>query len=308
MALETDLIVDRQRLKRRLAFWRVVAIVVLVGALLASVSPRGGHFGRVAFGRHIERYRIAGLIDNGQSTIEHLQTLADDSNVAAVVLHIDSPGGEVSGGEGIHDAVQALAAKKPVVVVLDGTAASAGYMIAVAAPHIVARESTITGSIGVILESVNFGGLLDKLGISTDPLVSGPLKGQPSLDKPMTPQARVVLQAMVGDLYDQFVQIVAQGRHMDADKVRQLADGRAYTGRQALPLGLVDELGGEPAAVKWLQTARHIPTDLHVVEPDRRPWTQRMMAESLSTIFVMAEQTVRVDGAWSLWQPSGPRD
>jgi protease-4 len=95
---------------------------------------------------------------------------------------------------------------------------------------------------------------------------------------------------------------------MDADKVRQLADGRAYTGRQALPLGLVDELGGEPAAVRWLQTARHVPTDLHVVEPDRRPWTQRMMAESLSTIFVMAEQTVRVDGAWSLWQPSGPRD
>jgi protease-4 len=199
-----------------------------------------------------------------------------------------------------------LAAKKPVVAVLDGTAASAGYMIAVAAPHIVSRESTITGSIGVIMETVNLGGLLDKIGVSEDPLVSGPLKGQPSLDRPMTPQARVVLQAMVGDLYDQFVQIVAKGRHMDAEKVRQLADGRAYTGRQ--PLGLVDEIGGEPAALRWLRTARNVPADLPVLEPDRRSWMARITADAMSDIVVSAEQTLRVDGAWSVWQPFASRD
>jgi protease IV len=275
--------------------------------LLISVNPRG-HLGSVVVGPHIERYRISGIIGDGQKTIEQLQKLGNDPTVVAVLLHLDTPGGQVAGGEGIHDAVQALAARKPVVAVLDGTAASAGYMIAVAAPHIVSRASTITGSIGVIMETANFGGLLSKIGVTADPLVSGPLKGQPSFDRPMTPEARDVLQAMVSDLFDQFVQIVAQGRHMDAGRVRQLADGRAYTGRQALPLGLVDELGGESTALHWLQTVRHISPDMKVSEPDRRTWSQRMLAESVADIVVSAEQGLRVDGAWSLWQPFSPRD
>lgn len=307
MALDADLLIDRMRLKQRLAMWRIIAVVALVLAGLTLLAPRG-HIGHVAVGRHIERYRIAGVIGDGQKTVEALDKLGDDPNVAAVLLHLDTPGGQVAGGEGIHNAVQSLAAKKPVVAVLDGTAASAGYMIAVAAPHIVSRESTITGSIGVILETVNFGGLLGKLGVAEDPLVSGPLKGQPSIDKPMTPEARAVLQAMVGDLYDQFVQIVAKGRHLDAARVRELADGRAYTGRQALPLGLVDELGGEPEALHWLQTARHVDPALRVIEPDRRPWTQRIMAKSISDIVTSAEQSLRVDGAWALWQPFSARE
>jgi protease-4 len=307
MPLDADLLIDRQRLKRRLTFWRVAAIALLVLALLVSVNPRA-KLGNVVLGPHIERVRISGIIGDGQKTVEQLQKLGNDPNVAAVLLHLDTPGGAVAGGEGIHDEVQALAAKKPVVAVLDGTAASAGYMIAVAAPHIVARASTITGSIGVIMETGNFGGLLNKIGVSMDPLVSGPLKGQPSFDRPMTPEARDVLQAMVGDLFDQFVQIVAQGRHMDAGRVRQLADGRAYTGRQALPLGLVDELGGESTALHWLQTVRHISPDLPVSEPDRRSWSQRMLADSVADIVVSAEQSLRVDGAWSLWQPFPPRD
>ncbi|HTZ69384.1 MAG TPA: signal peptide peptidase SppA [Acetobacteraceae bacterium] len=307
MSLDADLLIDRQRLKRRLAFWRVLAVVAVVLALILVARP-SGRFGGGALGQHIERFRITGLIGDGQKTIEQLNKLANDNAVAAVLLHLDTPGGQVSGGEGIHQAVAALAAKKPVVAVLDGTAASAGYMIAVAAPHIVSRASTITGSIGVILETANFGGLLDKIGVSTDPLVSGPLKGQPSFDKPMTPEARAVLQAMIGDLFDQFVQLVAEGRHMDPAKVRQLADGRAYTGRQALPLGLVDELGGEPEALHWLETVRHVPADLKVTEPDRRPWMARLTADSVSNIVTSAEQTLRVDGAWSVWQPFASRD
>jgi protease-4 len=191
---------------------------------------------------------------------------------------------------------------------MDGLAASAGDMIAVAAPHIVARDSTITGSIGVIMEIPNFGGLFDKLGISTDPLVSGPLKGQPSIDKPLTSQAREVLQGMVGDLFDQFVGLVAAGRHMDAAKVRQLADGRAYTGRQARALGLVDEIGGDEQARTWLEKFAAVPTGLEITEPDKRPWSQRLTAQSIATIVTTAQQALRVDGAWSVWQPSLTRD
>jgi protease-4 len=307
MALDSDLILDRQRLKRRLTVWQIVAVVAVVLAIFAVSTHRGGRFGS-GLSAHIERYRINGLIGNGTEVEKDLDRLATDNSVSAVLLHLDTPGGEVSGGEGIHEAVQHLAAKKPVVAVMDGTAASAGYMIAVAAPHIVARESTITGSIGVILETTNFGGLLDKLGVSVDPLVSGPLKGQPSFDKPLTPEGRTVLQGMVGDLYDQFVGIVADGRHMDPARVRTLADGRAYTGRQAKALGLVDEIGGDREAQLWLEKTGRVPRDLKVVEPDRRSWTARFTADSLSNIVTSAEQSLRIDGAWAVWQPSGLRD
>jgi protease-4 len=266
----------------------------------------GHHMPRDA--AHIERYRITGLIGDGTSVEKDLNRIAADTSVSAVLLHLDTPGGAVAGGEGIHDAVAHLAAKKPVVAVMDGLAASAGYMIAVAAPHIVARESTITGSIGVIMETANIGGLLDKIGVSMDPLVSGPMKGQPSLDKPMTPEARAVLQAMVADLYDQFVGIVAAGRHMDPARVRTLADGRAYTGRQAKALGLVDEIGGDREAKLWLEHVRKIPADLKIIEPDRRSWTARITADSLTNIVTTAEQTLRIDGAWAVWQPSGLGD
>jgi protease-4 len=302
MALDSDLILDRQRLKRRLTVWRVVAVASLVGV----VAVVGGSFhSKVGggFAAHIERYRIDGLIGNGTDVERDLDRLSKDSSVSAVLLHLDTPGGAVSGGEGIHEAVQLLAARKPVVAVMDGTAASAGYMIAVAAPHIVARESTLTGSIGVILETGNIGGLLDKIGVTMDPLVSGPLKGQPSLDKPLTPEARVVLQAMVADLYDQFVQIVAVGRHMDPARVRTLADGRAYTGRQAKALGLVDEIGGDREAQAWLERTGKVARDLPVTEPDRRPWMVRLGAEGVSSIVTAAMQGLRIDGAWSVWQP-----
>jgi protease-4 len=307
MALDADVVVDRQKLKRSLLVWRVVAVLALVVAAVVG-TRHSGRIGVTSFGKHIERYRIAGVIGDGRDTIEDLRKLGEDSSVAAVLLHLDTPGGQVAGGEGIHDAVQKLAGKKPVVAVMDGLAASAGYMIAVATPHIVARDSTITGSIGVIMETTNFGGLFDKIGVATEPLVSGPLKGQPSLDKPMTPEARQVLQAMVGDLFDQFVGLVAAGRHMDPGEVRKLADGRAYTGRQAKALGLVDEIGGDDTAQHWLEKKGKVPAGLEITEPDRRPWQQRLAANSIADIVTTAQQALRVDGAWSLWQPSLPRD
>jgi protease-4 len=183
-------------------------------------------------------------------------------------------------------------------------AASAGYMIAVAAPHIVARESTLTGSIGVLMEFGDVSGLLEKLGIKADQLVSGSLKGQPSFTQPLSGPGRDYLQALIMDLYDQFVQIVAKGRHMDPAKVRSLADGRAYSGRQALANGLVDEIGGERAAVAWLEKSRHVTSGLPVDDVLKGTWTQRMMQGSIEQLIVSARQSLRVDGVLALWQPS----
>ncbi len=307
MALETDAFIDRQRLKRRLTFWRVLAVLALVLAAIIAV-PHRGHLGTA----RVARYAINGVIGDGREQIEALDALRRDANVRGVLLHLDTPGGAVGGGEGIHAALEQLAGAKPVVAVMDGTAASAGYMIAVAAPHIVARESTLTGSIGVILELGDVSGLLDKLGIRSDPLVSGPLKGQPSFTAPLSTPGREYLQGLVMDLYDQFVGIVASGRHMNRDRVRQLADGRAYTGRQALGLGLIDEIGGEQQALHWMQTQRHIDASLPVRDVEKGSWLDRVSkgntADSLLGLLFGATggltQSLHVDGFYALWQPS----
>ena len=307
MTLETDALIDRQRLKRRLTFWRVLAVVALVVAAVVAV-PHGHRLGSA----RVARYAISGVIGDGREQVEAIDRLRIDPGVRGVLLHLDTPGGAVGGGEGIHAAVVQLAAAKPVVAVMDGTAASAGYMIAVAAPHIVARESTLTGSIGVILELGDVSGLLDKLGIKADPLVSGPLKGQPSFTEPLSAPGREYLQALVMDLYDQFVGLVASGRHMDKARVKQLADGRAYTGRQALGLGLVDEIGGEQQALHWMQTQRHLAADLPVSDVEHGSWLERMtkggVPNSLLQLVLGAQdtlgQTLRVDGVYALWQPS----
>ncbi len=186
--------------------------------------------------------------------------------MAAVLLSVDSPGGSVAGGESLHDALARVAAAKPLVAVMGGTAASAAYMISLPAQRIFASNATLTGSIGVILETGNLGGLLDRLGIGADAIVSGPLKDQPSYTHGLSPAGRTYLQGLVEDLFGQFVTMVATARHMDEAKVRQLADGRAYTGQQAIGLGLVDEIGGETEARAWLAREKQVPATVPVVD------------------------------------------
>src|SRR3984957_16931030 len=148
-------------------------------------------------------------------------------------------------------------------------------MIQMPAQQIFAGEATLTGSIGVLLETGEISGLLSKLGIGPEVIRSGPLKAEPSLVRPLSPAGQEVMQALVNDMYDQFVEMVAAGRHMDVAKVRSLADGRAYTGRQALGLGLVDAIGGEPEAKEWLASAKGVPADLPVQDLRERGFASR---------------------------------
>lgn len=183
------------------------------------------------------RLTVTGLIAEDRERDEALLRVAEDGSVRALIVAIDSPGGTVSGGEALHRALAKVAERKPVVAVLRGTAASAGYMVALPAARIFAREATVTGSIGVILQTVEFAGLLERLGIRAEALTSGALKDQPSPFRPLTPEGRAALEAVVQDLYAQFVAMVAAGRRMEPERVRALADGRVFTGRQALAEG-----------------------------------------------------------------------
>ena len=323
MSLEADLVVDRLRLKRRLTLWRGLAVLGFVLALLASVGLRRHQAGFLS-GPHLARLRVEGIITEDRDRLDLIDAAAKDDSVKGMILAIDSPGGSVSGGESLHDAIARFAARKPVVVTMGGVAASAGYMIAVPAARIFASNATLTGSIGVILQSPDLSGLLGKLGVGVDELVSGPLKGQPSVVKPLSPEGREMLQGVVADLFGQFVDIVAAGRHMDPARVRALADGRPYTGHQAVGLGLIDQIGTERDARDWLARTRHIAVSLPV-EPLRRPpsggWfglhplglarglgmaatsgALDALSEGLASKTVVA-QGLALDGAVSLWQP-----
>ena len=307
MSLETDLLLDRRRIKRRLFFWRGAAIVGALLAVLAAFRGSDGSFGVAS--SHIERLTVSGIITENRKLTEAVNKLADRDGVKALIVVIDSPGGSVAGGESLHAAIAKVAAKKPVVAVMGGTAASAGYMIALPAQRIYAREATITGSIGVILETGEASGLLKTIGLTAEAITSGPLKDQPSFTRPLTEQGRAVLKGLVMDMYDQFVQMVATGRHMEPARVRELGDGRAYTGRQALPLGLIDAIGGEPEARVWLET-KGISTKLPVSDVSsggglvQRTFggdPEGLLPGLWKSVF---SQGVMLDGAVALWQPS----
>ena len=294
--LETDLLIDRRRLKRRLNFWRVLTVVAVFGALAAVVAPRPALTGS----QHVTRVNISGIITEDRQLSEAIDRLAKDSHVPAVIVAVDSPGGSVAGGESLHAALKRLAAAKPVVTVMRGTAASAGYMVSLPAERIFARDSTLTGSIGVILQTVEFSGLLGKLGIDATAITSGPLKDQPSYTRPLTDPGRTYLNGLVQDMFDQFVTMVAQARHMDPNAVRKLADGRAYTGRQAKTLGLVDEIGGETEARAWLARQHNVAETLPVQDLQLRSFVQRTFGSTALDIshFFLGTQD---SGAWALW-------
>jgi protease-4 len=278
-----------------------VVVAVLVGLRGAGLAPSGAHITRVT---------VKGLITEDRKVTEAIDALADNNQVKALIVSIDSPGGSVSGGESLHDAIGRVAAKKPVVVTMGGLAASAGYMVALPAQRIFAREATLTGSIGVLLETGEVSGLLGKIGISALVVRSGPLKDEPSLVRPTSPEGKEVLQGLVNDMYDQFLEMVVAGRHLDIEKVRSMADGRAYTGRQALRLGLVDAIGGEREAKDWLTSAKGVPAGLPVEDISDSGFASRALSSQLAPMLqdvwkMLISQSVSLDGAWAVWHRSG---
>lgn len=307
--LVPDHMLDRRRLKRRLFVWRALAVLAVLIAVYLVVRPGG----EVLPGPHVARLSVDGIITEDDALLRRVDALAKDPDVAALIVSVDSPGGSVAGGESLHDAIARVAAKKPVVTVMGATAASAGYMISVPAARIFAREATLTGSIGVILETGEASGLLQMLGLHAEAITSGPLKDQPSFIRPLTDQGRAYLHDLVMDMFDQFVGIVAAGRHMDRARVLALADGRAYTGRQALANGLIDAIGGEQEARAWLAVNRHVSADLPVedVPAGRTFWSRQLglrLPPALGFLWkTMQTQGLNLDGAWAIWQPGMTR-
>jgi protease-4 len=266
--MDTEAILERRRLRRRASFWRVSAFVILGLAIVAlfSLDSELDGLGGVTVRGQVADIKVDGFIGTRPDAAELLKKASEDDAVKAILLHIDSPGGAASGGEALYRAVRDATEKKPVVAVIDGLGASAAYMTAIAADHVVARESSITGSIGVIFQFGHFEDLLGNLGIEYGEVKSAPLKGEPSLFKEPNPAALAMIQALVNDSYDWFVGLVAERRNLRPDEARRLADGSIFTGRQALELKLIDAVGSDEEARAWLAAERGVSTELPLKE------------------------------------------
>jgi len=246
----------------------VLILVALLGSIAWFSHLRGRETG-LMFGEKVGVLEVKGVIANVQPTIEELAKFRRDGSVKAVVVRIESPGGGVSPSQELYQEIRRTVREKPVVVSMGSVAASGGYYIACAAQKIYANPGTITGSIGVILQFTNFEELLRKIGFRMEVVKSGPYKDVGNPGREMTAEEKVYLQEMVDNVHQQFVRDVARGRRMKVEKVREVADGRIFTGEQAMELGLVDELGNLKDAINAAAKMAAIEGEPKIVYPEK---------------------------------------
>lgn len=300
MSLDADSIVDRRRLKRRLMMWRALAVIFITVAAIVWFQ----RFDGLPDGDYVARLEVSNIIIEDGRREDALRRLGADDRVRALIVRIDSPGGTVVGGESLYRALREVAAKKPVVAVMGSLATSAGYMVALGADYLIAREGTLTGSIGVLLQTADITGLLEKIGIKPETIKSGPLKAQPNPLETTTPQAREAIREVILDMQRMFMGLVKSRRKLTPDTLRTVSDGRVFSGRQALDLGLVDALGGEKQARAWLAETHNIAERLPVrdLEIDYENEIWRRVANGFVGKTLFSER-LSLDGLVSLWQP-----
>lgn len=323
MSFESDAIVDRRRLRRKLTFWRVLAALVAIVALITvGVMSTPSARRAVTGAGTIARISINGLIRSDRQRVAALERLGK-SSTAAVIVHINSPGGTTAGAEELYDSLMRLKAKKPLVVVVEGLAASGGYIAALASDHIIAQQTSLVGSIGVLFQYPNFSGLLKTVGVQVEEVKSSPLKASPNGYEPTSPEARAALDALVKDSYAWFRGLVQGRRAMNDAQLEKVADGRVFTGRQALGLKLIDQLGDEKTAVAWLVSAKKVKPNLPVQDFKLSPRfgdltflrataSLTLDALGLGTIARRIERAgvaqsmdqLGLDGMLALWQPA----
>jgi protease-4 len=323
MSLDADQIVDRRRMRRKLTFWRVIAIGVIVLAVAGVAVLQSSRMGLFGVRPYIARVTITGLIRGDQDRVQALDRLARSSLARAVVVHIDSPGGTTAGSEQLFDSLSRLRDKKPLVVVVDSLAASGGYITALAGDHIVAQQTSLVGSIGVLFQYPNFADLLDKIGVKVETVKSSPLKAAPSGFEPTSPEAKAALESIIKDSYGWFKGLVQDRRHLSGDQLQAVVDGRVFTGHQAIELKLIDELGDERAGIAWLAKEKNVDSKLPVRDYQLRsrfgdlPFLHAAvvalldasglaaLAHRLDDWGAVAEvERINLDGLLALWHPA----
>lgn len=273
-------------MKPSLIFWSILWVGITLSALLVVVLLLPSDGGSLEFGAPgIGLLHLTGTIEDSDEFLRALDLMRKD-RIKAVVVRIDTPGGGVAASQEIFEGLRRFREEtgRPVVASLGGVAASGGYYVACAADRIVANPGTLTGSIGVILTFANAEGLLDRVGIRFRSIKSGPMKDEGAFWRDLSEQEQVVLQGMVDDVYDQFLDAVAEGRKIQREEILPLADGRALSGRQAYQAGLVDTLGDLAFALDEARRMGGLKKGSPVVRPPQKregvlDWLQRSSSQ-----------------------------
>ena len=298
MALPADALLDRRRLKRRLLLWQGAAVLAVVALALVLLRPLLDEDGA-----RVARLVVSGFIGEDRARDEALDKLAEDDGVKALLVAVNSPGGTTAGSEAIYLALRRIADRKPVVAAIGTLGASGGYIVAIGADHIVARETSLTGSIGVLLQTADVTGLLEKLGVEAESVKSHPVKGQPSPFEPFTEEARAGIKDVVDDSHRWFRGLVSERRKLEGQRLDSVSTGRVFTGRQAVVAGLVDAVGGEREAREWLAREKGVSKDLPTVEVkygEPEPLVERLAGHAAAKLLLPERLTL--DALLSLWQ------
>lgn len=319
MSLETEAVLDRRLLRRRLGWWRGLALVAVLLAIGVAASVASEN---VSSTKQIARVSIEGMITEDRDQLRMFKKIAEDKKVAGVILFVNSPGGTTAGGEALFEAIQNVTKSKPVVAQFGTVAASAAYIAGLATDRIVARGNSITGSVGVIFQWPEVTQLMDKLGVKVNEIKSGPLKANPSPFQPLDAAGKSNAEKMVAETQRWFLGLVATRRGVDTKAIEGLEQGRVFSGREAVGFKLVDQLGGEADAVAWMEQQRNVPKNLKIVDwkPKKESdWGvgRLSLAAVVALLGASAADTVaevlqrqpilarlRLDGLVSVWQGS----
>lgn len=319
---DIDGLLERRRLRRRLGFWRFAAFAVaglaILGTGLYLARDEEGPLGKP----HIAKVNISGMITGDTKTLDMLEKIGK-SDAKALLVVIDSPGGTVTGSEAVYDALRDVAKKKPVVALVDSMAASGGYITALGTDRIYARETSLVGSIGVIMQYPNVTRLLDMVGVKMEEFKSAPLKASPNPFEQVTPESKAAIDSVIASSYDWFKRLVKTRRDLNDAELAAVSDGRVFTGAQGKPLKLVDAIGFENDAVAWLEkekgVQKNLPVKLWKRESDRAGldfWKSAARVADASGLAPLgraleamgrAEEVRVLDGLLAVWHPAAEK-
>ena len=260
------------RKRHPIIFWGLILLLAVGIGLFGAAIGSNGLMG----GQRIALVSVSGPIMDAESTLEWIRKIERDPSVAGVLLRVDSPGGGAAASQELYNALAALASKKPMAVSMGSLAASGGLMVSMAGSRVFANASTVTGSIGVRMDIPQLQGLLGKIGVGQETITTAPFKDAGSYMRPLNPDQREYFKKVLDDMHQQFVDIVAQGRHMEHARAAALATGKIFTGREAVQLGLVDEIGGQESALAWLSAQCGVPVERKLLSrPKEGNWLPR---------------------------------
>lgn len=279
-----DTTTERRPKRRLFTFWRVfwtLALIAFIWAVNSAVRLASSELDPP--GPYVALHEVVGMITVDPERDAVLRNVGNDPDARALVLRVDSPGGTTTGAEALYETLRVVAASKPVVALMGEVAASGGYIAAIASDHVIARGNTLTGSIGVVRQRPNFAGLLDNLGIRIEEERSDEFKANPSFVSDGTPATRAWDEEVLQDAYQWFRGLVAERRGLEGEALDLAANGRVFTGRQALQRGLIDQIGGPVEARRWLAEQGVDPSlpTRRVEKDEERPLWARLLGVRL---------------------------